>query len=99
MNDFENTINDNDPSGGKIHGWLKFFLVVVGIGGVLTPIISFATMSLSDYDTGIGAWHAVTGIIREWILGIGFLIIFLFFVMALRYFCCKPALLLPNIQI
>jgi len=55
----------------KRSGWLTFFLFVIGIGGVISPIIGFLTMSLSDYDAGLGHWFSVVGVICDSILLIG----------------------------
>ena len=38
----------------KIHGWLTFFLIIIGIGGILSPIRGFLKMSIADYDLGLG---------------------------------------------
>ena len=55
----------------KRDGWLTFFLVVIVIGGVLSPIIGFSTMSLSNYDVGLGHWFSVLGAICDGILLLG----------------------------
>ncbi|GEM_PF-1295300 len=55
----------------KRDGWLTFFLIVIGIGGVLSPIRIFSTMSLSDYDIGIGQWFSIAGAVSEGILVLG----------------------------
>jgi len=55
----------------KRDGWLTFFLIVIGIGGVLSPIRIFSTMSLSDYDIGIGHWFSIAGAVSEGILVLG----------------------------
>ena len=55
----------------KRDGWLTFFLIVIGIGGVLSPIRGFFTMSLSDYDIGIGQWFSIAGAVSDGILLLG----------------------------
>ncbi len=40
----------------QIHGWLAFFLLVVGVGGALTVILSISSFSLSEYDMGVGSF-------------------------------------------
>jgi len=55
----------------KRDGWLTFFLIVIGIGGALTPIMGFSTMSLSNYDLGIGNWFSIAGAVSEGILLLG----------------------------
>lgn len=55
----------------KRDGWLTFFLIVIGIGGALTPIMGFSTMSLSNYDLGIGNWFSVAGAVSDGILLLG----------------------------
>src|SRR6056297_1027584 len=55
----------------KRDGWLTFFLIVIGIGGVLSPIRGFSTMSLSDYDIGIGHWFSIAGAVSDGILVLG----------------------------
>ncbi|PKP45901.1 MAG: hypothetical protein CVT94_16440 [Bacteroidetes bacterium HGW-Bacteroidetes-11] len=68
------TVYNNDLK-KKRDGWLSFFLFVVGLGGVLSPIIGFSKMSLSNYDLGIGHWFSVLGAVSDGILllGIAFL--------------------------
>ena len=56
----------------KIHGWLTFFLVFLGIGGILTPMIGFAYMSISDYETDMGLLWAQIGAVCDSILFLGF---------------------------
>lgn len=36
----------------QIHGWLSFFLFVVGLGAAITVVVSIADFSLDAYDTG-----------------------------------------------
>lgn len=55
----------------KRDGWLTLFLIVIGIGGALTPIMGFSTMSLSNYDLGIGNWFSVAGAVSDGILLLG----------------------------
>ena len=69
--DKESQIGDNNPP-KKISGWLTFFLVVIGIGGVISPIIGFTSMSLSNYDVGFGYWCLVVGAICDSILLLGY---------------------------
>lgn len=59
----------------KRDGWLSLFLLQIGIGGVLSPIIGFSTMSLSNYDIGIGDWHSILGAVSDGVLLIGFAVI------------------------
>lgn len=42
----------------QIHGWLSFFLFVVGLGAAITVVVSIADFSLDAYDTGGGAFLA-----------------------------------------
>jgi len=72
----------------KTKGWLTFFLLMIGLGGILTPIIGFANMSLSDYDIGIGRWTAVMGIICESILLLGVAVLAVYTITAFNKF--KP---------
>lgn len=40
----------------QVHGWLSFFLFVVGFGAAITVVVSIASFSLDAYDTGLGAF-------------------------------------------
>jgi hypothetical protein len=73
-NGVEDTTNDISRK-EKIRGWLIFFLICIGIGSAITVISGFMNLSLSDYDTGLGTWVAVTGACCDGILlaGMGFL--------------------------
>ncbi len=63
-------VHNNDLK-KKRDGWLTLFLIVIGIGGVLSPIRGFFTMSLSDYDIGIGHWFSIAGAVSDGILLLG----------------------------
>jgi len=56
----------------KIHGWLAFFLITIGIGGFLSPVIGFTNMSTVDYDTGLGLFWAKIGMVCDGILLVGY---------------------------
>ncbi|MDR0725180.1 MAG: hypothetical protein LBF59_04125 [Prevotellaceae bacterium] len=64
-----------DSRNAKIHGWLTFFLISLGLGATLTVILGFVNFSLSNYDLGLGDWLITTGAACDAILllGIGFL--------------------------
>jgi len=67
-------VNDNNLK-KKRDGVLSFFLFAIGLGGALSPIIGFSTMSLSNYDMGVGHWFSIAGAVSDGILllGIAFL--------------------------
>lgn len=62
----------------QIHGWLSFFLFVVGLGAAITVVVSIADFSLDAYDTGGGAFLAyfIALVDIVYTLGIGGLAIY-----------------------
>lgn len=62
----------------QIHGWLSFFLFVVGLGAAITVVVSIADFSLDAYDTGGGFFLAyfIALIDIAYTLGIGGLAIY-----------------------
>jgi len=70
-NNFDETISGNE----KIHGWLTFFLVAIGLGGILAPILGFAHMSMSDYDIGVGLLWSQIGVVCDGILLVGYTVL------------------------
>lgn len=69
--DIKSKEKKNSQQNEKIHGWLTFFLVIIGFGGLLTPIIGFLNMSISDYDLGIGLFWSYFGALCESVLYLG----------------------------
>jgi hypothetical protein len=64
----------------KIRGWLILFLIVLAIGGSITPILIFAEMSISSYDLGLGyAWSVVDSIFAIGAFVISFYTIWAFY--------------------
>lgn len=59
----------------KRDGWLTFFLIQMGFGAILSPILGFSSMSLSNYDIGIGNWFAIMGAISDSVLLLGYVVI------------------------
>jgi len=72
----------------RIHGWLTFFLFIIGLGGILTPITTLFTTSLSDYDLGYGYWVSVFGVISEGVLSLGIAVLAIYTVIS--FFQFKP---------
>ena len=66
----EQKVYDNELK-KKRDGWLSLFLIQIGIGGALSPIIGIYTMSLSNYDLGIGQWFSIIGASTDVILLLG----------------------------
>lgn len=62
----------------QIHGWLSFFLFVVGLGAAITVVVSIADFSLDAYDTGGGTFLAyfIALVDIVYTLGIGGLAIY-----------------------
>lgn len=62
----------------QIHGWLSFFLFVVGLGAAITVVVSIADFSLDAYDTGGGVFLAyfIALVDIAYTLGIGGLAIY-----------------------
>lgn len=62
----------------QIHGWLSFFLFVVGLGAAITIVVSIADFSLDAYDTGGGVFLAyfIALVDIAYTLGIGGLAIY-----------------------
>lgn len=62
----------------QIHGWLSFFLFVVGLGAAITVVVSIADFSLDAYDTGGGFFLAyfIALVDIAYTLGIGGLAIY-----------------------
>ena len=56
----------------KIHGWLTLFLVGLGCGCILSLIIGYSDISISNYDTGMGHLWAQFGIVSECFLWLGY---------------------------
>lgn len=62
----------------QIHGWLSFFLFVVGLGAAITVVVSIADFSLDAYATGGGFFLAyfIALVDIAYTLGIGGLAIY-----------------------
>ena len=62
----------------QIHGWLSFFLFVVGLGAAITVVVSIADFSLDAYDAGGGLFLAyfIALVDIAYTLGIGGLAIY-----------------------
>jgi hypothetical protein len=83
MTDFEDITKENQQMADeslehkynhkdeKIHGWLTFFLFVIGLGAIITVIYGLANLSLANYDTGQGYWMSVAGAGCDVILFLG----------------------------
>ena len=74
----ENEQELDNPQNRKISGWLTFFLVVIGLGGILTPVIGFLNMSIFNYDIGTGVLWTWIGVVCDslFLLGIAFLAVY-----------------------
>jgi len=55
----------------KSNGWLTFFLIVLGLGG-LRSLLEMFTLNIIDYSSNFGEWHALFGLISDVILMSGF---------------------------
>ena len=52
-------------------GWLKFFLIIMGIGAVLSLVLHAIRFNIYAYYIGMGHWMTVLGAVSDWLLFAG----------------------------
>ena len=67
----ESTTEECDVKEEKIHGWLSFFMLVIGLGSVIAIFYNLYSTSFSDFDTEQGYAMQMFGFISEIILEFG----------------------------
>ena len=77
----------------KIHGWLTFFLVMIGLGSILSVILNFKYISIDNYNwefsnEGFNYWMAIIGVLCEMIFVVGFSILGIITIMS--FYKYKP---------